>query len=167
MTRKKRGNNKALIVIAKTLGTGVIICTVLLLLVLALPRFLGYETYNIVSDSMEPTISKGTLVLSKQIEPSELSEGDIIVFHSNGIPVCHRVVYNDSFNKTLTTKGDANETEDPFILPYDGVIGIVEHYYPTLGLIGAYISTVSGKLFIIEILTVGILLILIADRIKK
>ena len=166
MTKKKRSKNKALIIISKTLGTGVIICTVLLLLLLAIPRLLGYEIYNVVSGSMQPAIGIGDLILVKDINPEDLKEGDIIAYIHNDVVICHRVIENSVFAGKITTKGDANENEDPEMIDYYNVIGIVEHNYPFMGAVGEYVSSVSGKLLIIELLVIGVLLNVVSDRLR-
>ena len=162
-----RRKDRILVTIAKTLGTGVFICTILLLIPLSLPRLLGYKTFNVVSGSMEPEIPVGSLILVKDVDPLKLEEEDIIAFYSNDIPVCHRVVENNTFSEKLMTKGDANNTEDFNLVDYADVIGIVEHHYPIMGIVGQYFSSMSGKLVIIEVLVVGLLLNIIADRIAS
>ena len=52
------------------------------------------------------------------------------------------------------------------MLLYDDVIGLVTRHIPVLGLIGAYFSTSAGKLVLFELLVIGILLHIVADRIK-
>ncbi len=163
---RKQRREKFLVRLAKILGTGVFICTILLLLPIALPRMMGYSTYNVVSGSMEPEIPVGSIILVKPVDCLELKEGDIIAFNRENIVVCHRVVDNNTFEGKLSTKGDANDTEDFGILTYSDVIGLVEHHYPVLGSIGAYVSTASGKLLIVELLVVAVLMHIVADRIK-
>ncbi len=164
---RKQRKDKVLVIIARILGTGVFICTILLLLPLSLPRIMGYSTYNVVSGSMEPEIPVGSLILVKPVDCLELKENDVIAFYREDVVVCHRVLENNTFEGKLSTKGDANDTEDFGILTYADVIGIVENHYPVLGSIGAYVSTTSGKLLIFELLVVAALLHIVADRISK
>ena len=164
---RRQRKEKVLVTIARILGTGVFICTILLLLPLALPRMMGYSTYNVVSGSMEPEIPVGSLILVKPVDCSELKTDDIIAFYRENIVVCHRVVENNTFEGKLSTKGDANDTEDFGVLTYADVIGIVEYHFPVLGSIGAYVSTTSGKLLIVELLVVAVLLHIMVDRIRS
>jgi len=167
MTKKNhRKRNKAIVIISKTLGTGVIICTILLLLALTLPRLLGFDTYNVLTGSMEPEISVGSLILVKYRNPEEIKVGDVIAYSHNDVVVCHRIIENNISSGKLTTKGDANDNPDPVVVDYSNVIGLVEYHIPTLGLIGTYISSLSGKLLVVEILVVASLLNIIADRLK-
>ena len=166
MRKNSLGSRKLTATLMKILGTGVFICTILLLLILSLPKLFGFDTYNIVSGSMEPEIPVGSMVFVKTVDCHELQEGDIIVFYSNEVPVCHRVTENNTFSNTLITKGDANESEDFRATDYAEVIGIVKYHLPLFGNIGAYISTVSGKLLIVEVIAVCVLLYLFAQRLK-
>lgn len=168
MTKNRhRQLKKALSVICKITGTGVIICTVLLLGMLTLPRLFGYQMFNVVSGSMEPEIMVNSLILVEPIDASELKQGDIIAFNRSESVVCHRVIENNAFSGVLTTKGDANEIEDPEVVNYADFIGIVRKDIPALGGIGAYISTIAGKLLIVELLVIGIILHVIGDRLKS
>ena len=99
----KKGNQKQrfLVSLARILGTGALICTILLLIPLAVPQILGYETYNVVSGSMEPEIPVDSLILVKPVDPSTLEEGDIIAFYDENSIVCHRVVANNNFEQKL------------------------------------------------------------------
>lgn len=73
-----------------------------------LPMPFGYGIANVMSGSMEPTFSKGALLLVKEM--SEIHTGDIVVYQSGSMLVSHRVVEMDG--DTVITKGDANNTED-------------------------------------------------------
>ena len=69
--------------------------------------------------SMSPTIPAGSLAVVKQIPASEIKVGDVLtVDRGASLPVTHRVtsVEGTGTERTITMKGDANESEDP--LPY-------------------------------------------------
>ena len=166
---KKKRNKKlqrGLVVTARLLGSFVIICVLLTLIPLSLPRMLGFETYNVVSGSMEPEISVGSMILVKSVDPYTIEEGDIIAFYSNATIVCHRVEKNNTFDGKFVTKGDANDEVDLKDVDYTELIGIVKYHLPLLGAAGAYISTSSGKLFVAELIICSILLFAVSDRIK-
>ena len=69
------------------------------------PVFVSYITSN----SMEPTLKKGDLILMTPIF-FDLKKGDIIVFYSNGEWVCHRI-YSE-ISGGFITKGDNNIATD-------------------------------------------------------
>ena len=163
-TKKKL--QRFLVVVSRFLGTAVIIGVILVLIPLVLPRLQGYQTYDVVSGSMEPEIPIGSLILVKPIDPLEVKENDIIAFYSEATVVCHRVVYNNTFEGKYTTKGDANADVDLTETKYDQLIGIVEHHYPFLGMVGSYIDSASGKLLIGELIVIGLLLHIVSSRIR-
>jgi len=56
------------------------------------PDFMGYKPFIVLSGSMEPTISTGDLVLTKEVAPEQINIGDIITFRVEGnTMVTHRV----------------------------------------------------------------------------
>lgn len=168
MNKKKLNKKlqKLLVKISRILGSIVICIVVLLLIPLTFPRILKYETFNVVSGSMEPEISVGSLLMVKRVDPFEIKEGDIITFYSNAVVVSHRVIRNNTFERSFTTKGDANENEDLNDTSYNDYIGKVEAHIPLIGLIGSYISTASGKLLIVELLVCALLLFAVSDKVK-
>jgi len=75
----------------------------------------------ITSGSMWPELKTGSLVFIKGIDGRQAQVGDIVVFtNDNGTFTIHRVI--ELGETSLTTKGDANFTEDESI-SYDSVIG--------------------------------------------
>lgn len=162
----KKNKQKILIRIAKTLGSLVIIGTVLLLIPLSLPRLFGYQTYNVISGSMEPSIPVGSLIIVGSVDPESIEAGDVITFYSNGTLVSHRVVENDSFEGKYVTKGDANQENDVARVSYYDLIGKVKIHIPLLGIIGEYVSTPSGKLVLVELFICSMLLHIVANRIS-
>ena len=69
----------------------------------------------IVSQSMEPVISKGDLVFVQKTDTEKLDVGDIIQYQLDDIQVFHRIIsveYSQGI-KYFITKGDANNAEDP------------------------------------------------------
>lgn len=81
----------------------------------AYPMLMGGKMYQIETGSMEPTIKTGSYVLIKPTE--EIKTGQVIMFDQVGypVPIVHRVVAINAGGKTLTTRGDANGTEDASI----------------------------------------------------
>ena len=87
----------------------------------ATPTVFGYSIHRIVSGSMVPELQIGDVILNKDIsDTAEINIGDIITFQGDSRfdnqKVTHRVLvapYDDGRgNIVLTTKGDANETDD-------------------------------------------------------
>jgi len=136
---------------------------------LVIPKIAGYEGYVVVSGSMEPAIPVGSIVFSKETDPSSLQTGDVIVFvdESRGTtPITHRVVSNDTADGIIVTKGDANEREDLNPVIYSNVIGKVAVHIPGAGAYAALITTAVGKVILILLLLEGWLFKEIGRRLK-
>ncbi len=164
--RTSKRSQKFLVILARTLATIVIIGVMLVLIPLSLPRFFGYQTFDIISESMEPELPIGSLIFVKPMDPHEVKTGDIIAFYSNAKVVSHRVVENNTFESKFITKGDANETIDVTATEYIDFIGLVVKHVPVLGTLGSYFSTSSGKLLMCELIVCAMLLFSVSSKIK-
>ena len=103
------------------------------------PVIFGYGIFNVVSDSMAPTIKTGDVIISKKVPVETLSEGDIITFYSRdpsiyGRPNTHRIISvskADDGGYLFKTKGDGNELVDSYPVHENEVIGKLA-YRPVL-----------------------------------
>ena len=98
---------------------------------------------------MEPAIPIGSVIYVKPTEPSELKKGDIIAFQSGDSVVMHRVVTNKVVEGKITTKGDANDSEDLMEVPYSNLIGIVARHVPILGQVLILFGSSFGRICMI------------------
>ena len=147
--------------ICRVLG-GVLMAAVIgLYAVLTVPGLLGYSSYSIVSGSMEPEIPVGSLVFAHREDPAQLAVGDVVVFVRGSSPVTHRVYENNTDERELVTKGDANEGEDPGKVPYPQVLGRVQLCVPHLGDLALIMSSRQGKLGAGSALLAAVLLLLV------
>ncbi|SFO16885.1 sortase B [Pseudobutyrivibrio sp. JW11] len=144
--------------VLKVTGNLLIGLIILACLPVAVPKLLGLQTYNVISGSMEPSISVGSIVYVKNAEFDELAEGDVIAFESGASVVTHRITSIDSQSKLITTKGDANDTEDFVPVAYVNVIGRVVAHVPFLGYIASWLSEITGKVIAVMLLIIGLLL---------
>ena len=69
-----------------------------------------------------------------------------IMFDLNGTTVTHRVVSNDPSERSVVTKGDANDMEDISNTHYSDLVGVVKYHIPVLG---DYLMVILRKLKII------------------
>ena len=142
----------------KILGNIIICIVIFACLPLAVPRIIGFQGFNVISGSMEPEISIGSMVYVKQADFDELSEGDVIAFESGASVVTHRIAAIDQGSQLLTTKGDANDVTDFMPVAYTNVIGKVAFHLPFFGYIAAFLSETYGKIVAAIILIVGVVL---------
>jgi len=123
--------------------------TVLLLLTIAVCLFFtlqslskgyasvgGYSISRVVTGSMEPTIHKGAILISKKQDISTIKVNDVICFRTDDkilgrATITHRVINvftTPDGNTVLQTKGDANPTADPSPVSSRQLIGRVIKY---------------------------------------
>ena len=98
------------------------------------PSFFGYSIYRVSSGSMEPVLKVGDIILSRQIDPTQLAKNDIVTFRGttgefDGKIVTHRVVvppYDEGGSYYLITQGDANPEKMDTPISTDQVLGKFE-----------------------------------------
>ncbi len=148
-------------VIARVLVAVVVILAVALVGV----RLFGLNVYTVLSGSMEPTYSTGSLIYVKSIDPADLKEGDVITFLLDENTVAtHRIVEivpdeEDSSILRFRTKGDANDSVDGSLVHENNVIGTPVFSIPKAGYLANYIQHPPGTYVAIS---VGAILILLA-----
>jgi signal peptidase len=145
----------------------------------------------VISESMEPTIYRGDLLIVQGKAPAEIKngtasdlQGDIIIYDANGLwlfrqnsePIVHRVVgkyLNTTDNKYyFITKGDNNATNpdpDPpgspltIAVPEDRVLGVVVKIIPKVGMAKIWLSENNMGIPMIVILGVLLLISIVWD----
>ncbi len=128
-----------------------------LIIVLSNRGFSGYRAFVLQSGSMTPTMPVNSLILTKA--SSHYQENDVITFYTNNsdgnrdpLPTTHRLYKIVKGNNLgYQTKGDANNTPDPFITPASSVIGKVIFHLPYVGNLSEYIHTRNGLIYVIII----------------
>ena len=126
---KKLKENKALKIIGNILYTISFILVLLILIVVLIQRFsdnnvaiAGIRIFNVATGSMEPKYNVGDVLISKEVDPSEIEIGDDITYEGekgsfDGKIVTHQVIEKKEENGkyTFVTKGIANNEADPEI----------------------------------------------------
>jgi signal peptidase len=124
--------------LGRVLGVGWAITACAVIAFSLLPRLAGYQMLIVRSGSMEPTIRTGSTVLVQPVAPATLRVGDVITYErADGPPVMvtHRIVevLNAGPPPTFRTKGDANDTEDPYTVTFHTTGGKVIFAMPFAG----------------------------------
>lgn len=109
---------------------------------------LKFKIFIVLSGSMSPEFEPGSIVLVKDVAPDSIAKGDILTFRpsigSKNI-VTHRVhSINNEDGIEITTKGDANEVQDPQPIYPENVIGKVFMSVPYLGFVLNFAGTKYG-----------------------
>jgi signal peptidase I len=108
---------------------------------------LGARTLVISGGSMEPAIPRGSYILAVRQPAASYAVGDVVTVQQAGrTPYTHRIVRLATLNGApyLETKGDANATADPAIVPVASVVGRVALQLPLLGFLAALLATPVG-----------------------
>ena len=86
-----------------------------------------YNAFIIVSESMEPNIKVGDIILEKKVNEEELNKEDIITYKQDGKNITHRIVNIEVIDNitVYTTKGDNNKIEDEKKIVYADIRGKV------------------------------------------
>ncbi len=101
---------------------------------------LPYRVYIVHTGSMSPTIPAESAVVVRE---HEYHVGEVISFVEHGNVVSHRLMAINP-NGTITTKGDANRTADPWHVPTSAVIGGVVAAPRKLGYLLTYVRSPQG-----------------------
>lgn len=143
---------------------GLIICLSLFVLTLRFlgesPSIFGYSFYYVLTESMEPEIMAGEIILGKSTDPEELQVGDIITYTGETGDlkdkiITHKIVEIE--DGAFITQGVANDIPDPPISSSQ----ILSRYVATIPLAGKIFSVINSKFgFIFLIVTpLGLLIV--------
>lgn len=160
---KNLKENKILKIIGNLLYAILFLIVIAILIVVILQRVSdntiaigGYRIFTVASGSMEPVYNVGDILIAKEIKPSEIREGDNIVYKGekesleNKI-ITHQVVkinQNEDGKYRFITKGIANIKEDPGISE-NQIYGKIIYKMILLSYIGKLISNIYVFYFLI------------------
>lgn len=152
--------------VKELITTILIVLCIIYLIVMLLPRLLGYDINVVLSNSMEPVYSTGELLLVKHAEPKDVKVGDIISFDGrDGAEnvITHRVIRIDSESQVFYTKGDANEGEDSNPATFKRLNGIVMVNIPMAGHVYALLQSIQFRI----VMAIAVIGYIILGLIKK
>ena len=84
----------------------------------------GMQAYVVETNSMEPELKKGDILIVRKVDPAKLEAGQIITFTSRGELITHRISSIDKKLERISTKGDKNSINDVEKVKYDEVRGV-------------------------------------------
>jgi signal peptidase len=108
----------------------------------------GYRYYDVLTGSMEPTYHVGDLIFVRVTDASGINVGDPVTFNPGATDdsyLTHRVVekiedYQGTGVTCFRTRGDANETDDPFVIDASRMIGVVKLRIPVIGYVVKFVQ---------------------------
>lgn len=168
-TAKKRGP-AARITASLILAVTALFCFITMAQVLTkgYVSLFGYSMFRVVTDSMEPEISVGALLASRNTDIEDISENDIVCFRSKnpdmlGRIITHRVIgitegKNNEIN--LQTKGDANASVDLDYVTSSNLIGKVVWKSSDSNIMAVLLSVLTDKFGFFTLIIIPVLLII-------
>jgi signal peptidase len=115
-------------VIGSTLVSALCVFAVLVTGAYAVLGHMGYRAEPILSGSMEPTLPVGSLAVIREVPATGVERGDVVTFDTPGEKnslTTHRIVAveRDGSRVAYRTRGDANTSDDPWLLAPRGTMG--------------------------------------------
>lgn len=133
----------------------------------------GYGVYTVVSESMVPEYKVFDMLFAKKTNPTDINVGDDVVYQGKegdfaGKIVTHRVIKKRGTpgTYTFTTKGIANDLEDPEI-DDSQIMGKVLFKSVILSLISKVLSNTYGFYFLVFVPFVVIVTFEIIDTVNE
>jgi signal peptidase len=106
------------------------------------------------SESMVPTLNVGDIILVRGVDPTTVTVGTIIIFHSPynyEMPIVHRVITVGHMDDSIyfETKGDHNPVQDGWKVPAQNLMGVYVAKVPYVGLLSLELRGPIGVTLII------------------
>ena len=122
------------------------------------PSIFGKIPLIVLTESMDPEIKSGDLIICDEVNPDDLKVGDVISYFdpdgSGSSIVTHRILEVEVNEKTgdlaFRTKGDNNNIEDRLSVPEENVVGIwTEVRFWQLGRVLLFCQSTLGMILLI------------------
>ena len=119
--------------------------SIVIVLGLFVAGFFKYQPVAVLTYSMDPTFTRGDAVIIKKMDSSEkklLQKDDVIQYRRKDTTVIHRIVdiVDNQGERGYILKGDNNESDDPFIVYDNQIIGKATLIIPKLGYPSVWLS---------------------------
>ncbi|QKS72449.1 signal peptidase I [Paenalkalicoccus suaedae] len=120
----------------------------------------------VISDSMDNSVPKWSIVFTKPVTLSQVASGDIILFTDAGVGqnVLHRVLEVDVTSQTIKTKGDANTLVDQYPVTPDRLNGAYVTHLPYVGYV---VNLVQPYLYFLILLSLASFVTVLAIPSRK
>lgn len=84
----------------------------------------GMKAYVIETNSMEPELKVGDVIIVKKCEKDDLKIGDIITYKNRGELITHRISGINQKTQRYSTKGDNNSLNDIEKIKFEDIEGV-------------------------------------------
>lgn len=145
---------------------GLIICVSLFVLTLRFlgetPSIFGYSFYYVLTESMEPEIEAGELILGQSVDPEELQVGDVVTYTGEsgemaGKIITHKIV--EIREDAIITQGVANTVADPPIRQDQ----ILSRYVATVPVAGTVFSVINSKFGFVFLIIIPLMILIVNE----
>jgi signal peptidase len=122
--------------------------------------------FSVLTSSMEPAISQGSVIVTVEPGEGELEKGDIVTFmptEESAALVTHRISKVGPNPGTYITRGDANAVDDREI-SFEQIVG--KHVF-TIPFLGLMIYPLASPLSTVWLASIAMLFVLMLWIIKK
>ncbi len=145
--------------------TYIIYVLIIIYALIWLPVIFGYKPLIVLSGSMEPTYSKGSVIYYKMVSSDKISINDIITFKGkNDELISHRVTNIE--NGLYSTKGDANRLEDASKIEFNKIVG--KNINIKINYIGYYIKYIQEHVYLILLVILILLLdFILSNKVRR
>ena len=136
----------------------------------AVPDVGGWFPLIVLTESMEPEIKAGDIIVCHTTDSEEIEVGDVISFFDpagNGTSiVTHRVieVLNEGGAPQFRTRGDNNNTDDKLPVDAEDLVGVYRSRIPGAGHVAMFMQTTTG---LIVCVVLPILLLVGYDIVRR
>lgn len=118
----------------------------LAVVLIVVPKATGSTPLTVLTQSMDPTLPPGTLLVVRPTPVDDIRIGDVVTYQiTSGQPavISHRVVSIESSSdgsRTFTLKGDNNALVDPAPVTAAQIRGVVWYSLPDVGLVNQLVN---------------------------
>ncbi|MGD6833418.1 signal peptidase I [Sutcliffiella halmapala] len=166
---------------AAFLKKGLTITTILFIMVILFSIFaslnsnkplsvLGIKPLTVLSNSMAPVFEAGDVIITREVDPGDLSKGDIISFYNEEqLLVTHRItsIVEADGGRHFYTKGDNNNSADENVTTANEIVGKKIFLIPFLGYFSQFIKGPLGFLLFIALPLTGYVCIAVFEKMKS
>lgn len=185
---QKQKAKKIINIITTVIFAVVFVCLVVVFAMVSVQRksgkdvkIFGHYMLAVLTDSMSPTIEPNEVIWSKVAEEEDIIEGAIVTFTAPSGPLkghnethrISRIVEDEDGTIKIYTKGDNEQSEDPWTIEKDDIKAVYVRKLPLVSAImgfvikypfWAYITLIAVPLLVVAIMfIVGF----VKDRLKK
>ena len=122
----------------------------------------GYSFYYVLTESMEPEIMAGEIIVGEEIEPENLKVGDVVTYMGREGALLDKVITHKIIlieDGIITTQGVANITPDPPIEASQ----IMSKYVTTVPLAGKLFSLINSRFGFIAFIAIPLGLLIVNE----